>query len=55
MRANRPAELSRAIRFLLDYPEENVRLSQNALETIQENFLWEKKIDQLNITYKKIL
>jgi len=54
-RPGRYAELSRAIRFLLDFPEENDRLAKNGYQLILDNFLWEKKIQQLLGVYKKIM
>lgn len=42
VRAGRPAELARAIRILLDYPDLRKTLSENARQTIVDQFTWEK-------------
>lgn len=52
VRPDRPAELSRAIRFLIDYPDERKRLAANAYSLFQENFTWEKKKQQLRTLYQ---
>ncbi len=55
VRADRPAELSRAIRYLLDFPDENKRIAENGFHLIQNNFLWQKKIEELIGVYKKLV
>lgn len=48
---DRPAELARAIRILLDYPEERQRLGEAARSRIAECFTWELAIRALNGVY----
>lgn len=51
VRPGRPALLSRAIRFLLDYPEENMRLGKAGREHILERFQWEFQRNKLANLY----
>ena len=45
---DRPAELARAIRVLLDYPDVIQRLGQRAQDKIRERFLWRHSNDKLS-------
>ena len=53
--AERPAMLSRAIRFLLDYPEVLDKMRQDAIPHINNHFLWENKNKSLKAVYRKLL
>lgn len=55
VRAGRPAELSRAMRFLFDYPSENKRLAENAFRLFQNRYLWEHKQKELQVIYNQLL
>ena len=54
VRPDRPAELSRAIRFIIDYPEYAAKIKENALETIKSKFMWEQKKKALFDIYSKL-
>lgn len=49
----RPAELARAIRILLDNPERARALGTNARRTIEERFTWQRSTDALRRAYRK--
>ena len=49
----RPAELARAIRILLEQPEKARALGANARRTIEERFTWERSTDALRRAYRK--
>ena len=49
----RPAELARAIRILLEHPERARTLGANARRTIEERFTWERSTDALRRAYRK--
>jgi glycosyltransferase involved in cell wall biosynthesis len=49
---DRPAELARAIRLLVDYPDERAALGRAARRTIQRRFTWERSLDQLDGVYR---
>ncbi|HEX6083174.1 MAG TPA: glycosyltransferase [Thermoanaerobaculia bacterium] len=49
----RPAELARAIRILLEHPEKARILGSNARRTIEERFTWERSTDALRSAYRK--
>ncbi|MGD1842635.1 MAG: glycosyltransferase family 4 protein [Thermonemataceae bacterium] len=53
VRPDRPAELARAMRLLLDYPDLTKKMGKNAKRHIQENFTWESKKQQLIRLYQK--
>ncbi|MEM7370845.1 MAG: glycosyltransferase [Bacteroidota bacterium] len=55
VRAERPAELARVIRFLLEYPEEREKLARNALETLKQDFQWKRKQSELKNLYLQML
>ncbi len=55
IRPDRPAELSRAIRLLIDYPEENQSLSKNAFKIIEQEYTWKKKKNELKNLYDRLL
>ncbi|WP_020531709.1 glycosyltransferase family 4 protein [Flexithrix dorotheae] len=55
VKADRPAELSRALRFLLDYPEERQRLATGGFENIRNNFTWDQKKDELKAFYSQLI
>jgi glycosyltransferase involved in cell wall biosynthesis len=45
--ADRPAELARALRILIEYPEERARLGGNARRTIERRLTWEQSLRRL--------
>ncbi|HYC89518.1 MAG TPA: glycosyltransferase family 4 protein [Thermoanaerobaculia bacterium] len=49
----RPAELARALRILLDHPEKARELGARARRTIAERFTWERSTDALRRAYRK--
>lgn len=54
VRPERPAELSRVMRFLLDYPDYTIKLGEKARETVKKKFTWEQKIKELSEIYSKL-
>lgn len=54
VRADRPAELSRVIRFMLDYPDYAAKLGISGRKTIENNFSWTEKILELHNIYSKL-
>jgi glycosyltransferase involved in cell wall biosynthesis len=52
VRADRPSELARAIRVLLEYPEELRRLGDNARRKIEKQFTWGQATDKLQEIYQ---
>jgi len=54
VRPDRPAELSRVIRFMLDYPDYTAKLGQNGRLTIENNFSWAQKTTELHDIYSKL-
>lgn len=55
VRPDRPAELARAIRMLLDYPEMGTQLAQHAFKTLNERFTWKIVEAQLASFYDKLV
>ena len=51
----RPAELARALRILLDRPEEAARLGGNARRTIEEGLTWKHATTALQRAYKGVM
>jgi len=51
---DRPSELARKIRFLIDFPEQLVTIGQKGQETIKKNYTWEKNYQKLFEVYSKI-
>jgi len=51
VRADRPAELARAIRILLEYPDELLRMGENARNKIEQHFTWQQATDKLKAIY----
>lgn len=54
-RPDRPAELSRVIRFLLDYPSYAEKLGMNGKATIEKKFSWHQKIEDLKGIYSNLI
>ena len=54
VRPDRPAELSRVIRFMLDYPDYAINLGLKGRQTIENNFSWTQKISELHDIYSKL-
>lgn len=55
VKADRPAELARAVRVLLDYPEENSKLIHNALVSVKNQFSWTDQQAKLAKLYQTII
>lgn len=55
VRADRPAELARAMRILLDYPKLRQQLSEQGKAHIKANFTWQQKRDELKAFYSRIV
>ncbi len=51
----RPAELARALRILLDHPELARRLGANARRTIAESYTWERSTAALRGAYARLM
>lgn len=54
VRPDRPAELARAIRLTLDFPEHTANLKTEALKKIQNRFTWQRAHRQLQEVYNRI-
>jgi glycosyltransferase involved in cell wall biosynthesis len=52
---DRPAELARALRILLDNPALARRLGERARRTVQERFTWEMSLASLRGEYRRLL
>jgi len=50
--ADRPPELARAIRLLIDYPDERAALGRAARRTIERRFTWDRSLDLLDGVYR---
>jgi glycosyltransferase involved in cell wall biosynthesis len=48
---DRPGELARAIRVLLDFPERRVRMGEQARTHVARNLTWERSVSQLRDLY----
>ena len=55
VRADRPAELSRAIRILLEYPMLRARLGVAARQKVAQEFRWDIILDKLDKVYSKLM
>jgi glycosyltransferase involved in cell wall biosynthesis len=55
VRADRPAELARAMRILLDYPELRQQLSEQGKTHIKTHFTWQQKREELKAFYARIV
>ena len=51
----RPAELARAMRILIDHPEVARRLGANARRTVEEHYTWERSTAALRAAYQCLL
>ena len=51
---DRPAELARAIRLLIDYPEERAALGRAARATIEARFTWRQSLRRLTDLYQQL-
>ncbi|MGK7393827.1 MAG: glycosyltransferase family 4 protein [Candidatus Cyclobacteriaceae bacterium M3_2C_046] len=54
VRADRPADLARAIRILLDYPEQRQKIAHRGLQTIDESYQWTQQKQLLKEIYENI-
>jgi len=52
---DRPQELARAVRLLLDYPEQIRKLGKQARQHVQDHFTWEKSMAGLQEHYLSLL
>ena len=48
---DRPGELARAIRVLLDYPEQRAAMGAAARAHIERHFTWEQSVARLDAAY----
>ncbi|MEM7109856.1 MAG: glycosyltransferase family 4 protein, partial [Bacteroidota bacterium] len=55
VRADRPAELARAIRLLIDYPQLREQMATNAFRKLCEHYTWEKIDAKLSDFYDKLV
>jgi len=54
-RPDRPADLARAIRLAVDYPDHTAALGQHAREHVENDFTWAKAQKKLQRVYNSIL
>jgi glycosyltransferase involved in cell wall biosynthesis len=54
VRADRPADLARAIRVMLEYPEALQAMGERARQQVTDNFTWEKSTGQLFELYNSL-
>lgn len=52
VKPERPAELARAIRLLLDHPDVNTKLARVGLEKVAEQYLWSAQRKKLSLLYQ---
>jgi glycosyltransferase involved in cell wall biosynthesis len=52
---DRPAELARAIRILIEHPQRARQLGENARRTIEEQFTWARSTDALRSAYAGLM
>jgi glycosyltransferase involved in cell wall biosynthesis len=55
VRPDRPAELSRTLRFIIDYPGHAIKMKENALKTILSGYTWEQKQKELFDIYSDLV
>lgn len=55
VRPDRPSELARAIRVLLEYPEERQRMANRARQHLEASLTWRHSQDRLRAVYDKVL
>ncbi len=55
VRADRPAELARAMRILLDYPHLRQQMSEAGKAHIKAHFTWQQKRQELSAFYSRIV
>ncbi len=51
---DRPADLARALRLLIDYPDERARLGQAARRRIEQDFTWQCSLAKLEQLYRRL-
>ena len=54
-RPDRPTELARQMRLLLEHPTQREKMGQKAQKHILQNFIWEQKRQELSDFYTEIL
>jgi glycosyltransferase involved in cell wall biosynthesis len=52
---DRPAELARAMRILLEHPQLTMQLGANARRTIENNYTWERSTGALRRAYLRLM
>ncbi|MCM8525460.1 MAG: glycosyltransferase family 4 protein [Lentisphaeraceae bacterium] len=55
IRAGRPSDLARAIRILLEFPEEAEQMGERARKRIEKEFTWGAQMAKLEKIYEKLL
>lgn len=55
IRPDRPAELARAIRVALDYPQNTTAIGRRAADKIRKHFTWQHARQQLQQVYDRIM
>jgi glycosyltransferase involved in cell wall biosynthesis len=55
VRPERPAELARAVRILLEYPERREEMGRNARLKIERSFTWTRATETLSMFYDSLL
>jgi glycosyltransferase involved in cell wall biosynthesis len=51
---DRPADLARAIRILLEYPELRRRMGEQARQHLQTHYTWDRALAQLDAVYREL-
>jgi glycosyltransferase involved in cell wall biosynthesis len=51
---DRPADLARALRLLIEYPDERARLGQAARSRIERHFTWQRSLQKLELVYRRL-
>lgn len=54
VKAERPAELARAVRLLIDHPEENAKLAIRAREKVAAHYSWKEQRQKLSQLYRSL-
>lgn len=52
---DRPAELARALRILLEHPQLSTQLGANARRTIEEHYTWDRSTAALRSAYRRLM
>jgi len=54
-RPDRPAELARCLRLLIDYPDFGKKMATNAYEKLSRQFTWKEIDERLGQIYRDLL